>query len=96
MGSGNTKASTDGVREAFRKATEPGYRKRDCRYWDSRLRIRKARIAEFEAELEQRKKTVAAWEAILKKRKVRASAWEADLKAQKKARTDKTVKKSLN
>jgi len=44
--------------------------------------------------LEQRKKTVATWEAILKKSKALASAWEADLKAQKKARTDKTVKKA--
>jgi len=66
------------------------------RHWESRLKARKARIADFEADLEQRKKTVAAREAILKKSKVRAAASEADLKAQKKARTDKTMKRDLN
>jgi hypothetical protein len=59
-----------------------------ARHWESKLKARKAIIAEFEAELEQRKKAVAAWEAVLKKRKAVASAWAADLKAQKKARTN--------
>lgn len=48
--------------------------------WDSRVRARKASIAEFEAELEQRKKTVAQWETVLKKRKALAAAFEAAVK----------------
>ncbi len=83
-----------GYGKRFEKRLNQVIETETARHWDSRLRIRKARIAEFEAELEQRKKTVATWEAILKKRKALASAWEADLKAQKKARTDKTVKKA--
>jgi Domain of unknown function (DUF6968) len=85
-----------GYGKRFEKRLNQVIESETARYWDSRLRIRKARIAEFESELNQRKKTVATWEAILKKRKLRASSWEADLKAQKKARTDKTLKKGLN
>ena len=63
-----------GYGKRFEKRLNQVIESETARHWDSRLRFRKARIAEFEAELEQRKKTVAAWEAILKKRKVRASA----------------------
>ena len=86
-GSGIPRQMPEG-RKAFRERLNQIIETETARYWDSGLRARKARIAEFEAELEQRKKAVATWEAILKKRKSRVAAWEADLKAQKKARTN--------
>src|SRR6266853_5204803 len=79
-----------GYGKRFEKRLNQVIESETAHHWDSRLRTRKAGIAEFIAELEQRKKTIAAWEAILKKSKARVAAWEADLKAQKKARTEKT------
>jgi hypothetical protein len=93
-GSGIPRQMPEGQGKRFEKRLNQVIEAETARYWDSGLRARKARLAEFEAELEQRKKTVATWEAILKKRKALASAQEADLKAQKTARTDKTVKKA--
>ena len=83
-----------GYGKRFEKRLNQVLESETARHWDSRLKARKARIADFEAELEQRKKTVTAWEAILKKRNARATAWEADLKAQKKARVSKNKKEA--
>ena len=60
-----------------------------ARFWESRLKMRKANIAEFEAELRQRRRAVAAWEAVLERNKKRAAGIESDLKNQKKARIRK-------
>jgi hypothetical protein len=77
--------------KSFDKRLNRFVERETARHWDSRFKIRKARIAEFEAELEERKKTVATWDAVLRKRKALAAAAEANLKAQKNARTDKAV-----
>ena len=93
-GSGIPRQMPEGRGKRFEKRLNQVIETETARYWDSGLRARKARIAEFEAELEQRKRTIATWETILNKRKARAVASEADLKAQKKARTDKAMKKA--
>jgi hypothetical protein len=53
------------------------------RFWETRLKSRKANLAELEAEVKVRREVLATLEAALKKRRKAAADWEADLKSWK-------------
>lgn len=50
------------------------------RYFQGRLKTRKANIAAFEAEIRQRREVLGMLEAVLERRKAGVAAWEDDLK----------------